>query len=136
MIEKINFTLVSPEKLLLTDLVDMVVLPGAAGDFGVLPRHAALISTLRPGLVTVYRGDKKQYVFVNSGFANVNEQSCLILGEDCEFVKDMDLKQLYAYAQELKKAIEVARTQKEIEGLKRIHELTLLKLDLVRKLVH
>lgn len=134
--EKVNFTLVSPEKLVLTDQVDMVVVPGVAGDFGVLPRHSALISTLRPGLVTIYRQDEKQYVFISSGFANVTESSCLVLGEDCEFVAEMNLQELEAYAQRLQEEIEIARTQKEIDELKKIHSLTLLKLDLIRKLVH
>jgi F-type H+-transporting ATPase subunit epsilon len=134
--EKVNFTLVSPEKLVLTDRVDMVVVPGSSGDFGVLPRHSALISTLRPGLVTIYRGDKKEFVFISAGFANVTEKSCLVLGEDCEFVADMNLEELEKYAQRLREEIEIARTQKEIDELKKIHGITLLKLDLIRKLVH
>ena len=78
MTDKVNLILVSPEKLVLTDQVDMVVVPGEAGDFGVLPRHAALISTLRPGLMTIHRNGKKQFVFISAGFANVNENTSSI----------------------------------------------------------
>jgi F-type H+-transporting ATPase subunit epsilon len=46
---KVAFELVSPERLLLSEEVDMVVVPGEEGDFGVLPRNAPLFSTLRPG---------------------------------------------------------------------------------------
>ena len=136
MTDKVNLIIVSPEKLVLTDQVDMVVVPGGAGDFGVLSRHAALISTLRPGLLTIYRQDKKQYVFISAGFANVTEQSCLVLGEDCEYVEDMNLAELTTYAQQLREEIEIARTQKEIDELRRIREITLLKLELVRRLIH
>jgi F-type H+-transporting ATPase subunit epsilon len=136
MTDKVNLILVSPEKLVLTDQVDMVVVPGEAGDFGVLPRHAALISTLRPGLMTIHRKDKKQFVFISAGFANVNENSCLVLGEDCEFVDEMNISELKSYAQRLKEEIEIARTEKEIEELKRVREITLLKLELVRRLIH
>ena len=54
MAEQVEFELVSPEKLLVSDPVDMVVVPGADGDFGVLPRHAPLLSTVRPGVISVY----------------------------------------------------------------------------------
>ncbi len=53
-----TFDLVSPEKLLLSEDVEMVVVPGAEGDFGVLIGHAPLISALRPGVIDTYAGDK------------------------------------------------------------------------------
>lgn len=134
--DKIHLTLVSPERLVLSDTVDMVVVPGENGEFGVLPKHAALISSLRPGLVTIYRGQEKQYVFVSGGFANVNEETCLVLAEDCELVNNMDLQELTAYAQRLKEEIEIARSEKEIEALKQVRAMTLLKMHLIEKLKH
>ena len=53
---KVAFELVSPERLLLSQEVDMVVVPGEEGDFGVLTRHAPMISTLRPGVIQVRIG--------------------------------------------------------------------------------
>ncbi len=53
MADKIQFDLVSPERLLLSEAVDMVTLPGTEGDFGVLPGHAPVLSTLKPGVVEV-----------------------------------------------------------------------------------
>ena len=47
--DKVGFELVSPERLLLSESVEMVVVPGSEGDFGVLPRHTPMISTVRPG---------------------------------------------------------------------------------------
>jgi F-type H+-transporting ATPase subunit epsilon len=131
----INFTLVSPERLVLAEKVDMVVIPGEAGDFGVLPNHAALISSLRPGLITVYTGATKRYIFVSHGFANVSEEGCVVLAEECEFVKDMSLDELKAHAQRLKEKIESARTEQEMQDLKRNHELVLLKMGFIQKLM-
>ncbi len=54
MADTVEFELVSPEKLLLSKAVEMVVVPGAEGDFGVLPRHAPFISAIRPGVIDVY----------------------------------------------------------------------------------
>ena len=51
-----HFELVSPERLLLSEMVEMVVIPGTEGNFGVLPGHAPLISTIRPGMIEVYEG--------------------------------------------------------------------------------
>ena len=52
--ERVEFELVTPERLVVSRGVDMVVVPGAEGDFGVLPRHTPMISTVRPGVVRVW----------------------------------------------------------------------------------
>jgi F-type H+-transporting ATPase subunit epsilon len=54
MADKLQFELVSPEKLLLSEPVGMVIVPGTEGNFGVLPGHALFISTVRPGVIDVY----------------------------------------------------------------------------------
>jgi len=70
MADKVEFELVSPERLLLSRSVDMVVVPGAEGDFGVLRGHAPLISTLRLGVIDVHdAGGVSDRIFVAGGFA-------------------------------------------------------------------
>lgn len=82
MAEQVEFELVSPEKLLVSDPVDMVVVPGAEGDFGVLPRHAPLLSTVRPGVISVYEGGAvTKRIFVAGGFAEVTPERCTVLAE-------------------------------------------------------
>jgi F-type H+-transporting ATPase subunit epsilon len=89
--DKVEFELVSPERLLLSQQVDMVVVPGAEGDFGVLPRHAPLIATLRPGIIRVFEGrDVKQRIFVAGGFAEVTPERCTVLAEEAVPVGDID----------------------------------------------
>jgi len=79
--KKVAFELVAPERLLASIEADMVVVPGAEGDFGVLPNHAPLMSLLRPGVIAVYQGDRvDQRLFVDGGFAEVNERGCTVLG--------------------------------------------------------
>ncbi|MGF1560621.1 MAG: ATP synthase F1 subunit epsilon [Geminicoccaceae bacterium] len=91
MADKVTFQLVSPERELASVQADMVVAPGAEGDFGVLPLHAPFISTLRPGVIAVYDGDTvtKRY-FVAGGFAEVNEQGIIVLAEDAQEVTEID----------------------------------------------
>ena len=76
---KVAFELVAPERLLASIDADMVVIPGADGDFGVLPNHAPLMSLLRPGVISVYQGDKiDRRLFVAGGFAEVRLRASLL----------------------------------------------------------
>ena len=91
MAEPFQFELVSPERLLVSEPVDMVVVPGAEGDFGVLPRHAPLISTLRPGVIRIFEGRTvKNRIFVAGGFAEVTAERCTVLAEEALPVGDID----------------------------------------------
>lgn len=83
MAETVAFELVSPEELLLSEDVAMVVVPGEEGDFGVLPRHAPLISSVRPGVISVYKQRQavSERIFVAGGFAEVTPERCTVLAE-------------------------------------------------------
>ena len=85
------FELVSPEKLVMSKNVSMVVVPGAEGFFGVLPRHDSMLSTLAPGVINVYEGDNvTDSLFVVNGFAEVTEERCTVLAEEVIPVHDID----------------------------------------------
>ncbi len=89
---KVAFELVSPERLLASEEVDMVVAPGADGDFGVMPSHSPLMSLLRPGVIEIYEGSSvSQRIFVGGGFAEVNEKGCIVLAEEAMPVADIDV---------------------------------------------
>ena len=81
--DQVQFELVTPERLLLSQPVDMVVVPGTEGNFGVLPGHALLISTIRPGTIEVYEGQSvTQRIFVAGGFAEVTPERCTVLADE------------------------------------------------------
>ncbi len=87
----VQFELVSPEKLLLSEEVEMVVVPGAEGDFGVLPGHSPLISTVRPGVIHVFEaGSVKTRIFVAGGFAEVTTARCTVLAEEAVPLDEID----------------------------------------------
>ncbi|MBN35956.1 MAG: F0F1 ATP synthase subunit epsilon [Rhodospirillaceae bacterium] len=91
MADKVNFELVSPERLMVSDAFDMVVIPGGDGDFGVLPDHAPLISTIRAGVIAIHEGGNVAHrVFVGGGFAEVLPDRCTVLAEDAVMVADID----------------------------------------------
>src|SRR5229473_3008905 len=91
MADKVQFELVSPEKLILSEPVDMVVVPGSEGNFGVLAGHSLLISTVRPGVIDVYEGSAiTERIFVAGGFAEVTPDRCTVLADEAVAVKDLD----------------------------------------------
>lgn len=102
---KIGFELVSPEQLLMSEDVEMVLVPGAEGDFGVLARHAPLISSLRPGVVGICRKGRQpeERYFVAGGFAEVTGERCTVLAEHPIELSTMDRGEV---EQELKNARE------------------------------
>lgn len=90
-----QFELVSPERILVSEKAAMVVIPGEEGDFGVLPFHAPVLSSIRPGVVSVTGIDGTQKrIFVAGGFADVNDNHCALLAEEAVNVQDLDRAKL------------------------------------------
>ena len=99
----ISFDLVSPENLIFNDEVGMIIVPGKDGDFGVLPGHSKVMSSLRPGRVMVY-GEGKNLLksfFVSGGFAEVNPEKCIVLAESVDEVNALDKSSIEKEIQEL-----------------------------------
>jgi F-type H+-transporting ATPase subunit epsilon len=91
MAERVQFELVTPERLLLSEMVEMVVVPGTEGNFGVLPGHAPLISSIRPGTIDVYEGQRiTRRIFVVSGIAEVTPERCTVLADDALSPDELD----------------------------------------------
>jgi F-type H+-transporting ATPase subunit epsilon len=79
----LHFELVTPEKLIMSEEVHMVVVPGTEGEFGVMAGHAPFMSTLRDGELAVYRtaGATPEKITVSGGFAEVGEAGLTVLAE-------------------------------------------------------
>ena len=99
----ISFDLVSPENLIFNDEVGMIIVPGKDGDFGVLPGHSKVMSSLRPGRVMVY-GEGKNLLkafFVSGGFAEVNREKCIVLAESVDEINELEKATIEKEIQEL-----------------------------------
>lgn len=95
MADKLHFELVSPERLLMSRDVDMVVVPGGDGDFGVLTGHAPVVSTLRTGILEVHNdGSEPDRLLVRGGFAEVNPEGLTILAEEATPLAEVDREAL------------------------------------------
>lgn len=104
MADKLHFDLVSPERLLLSENVDMVTVPGKEGDFSVLAGHAPAMATLRPGVINVDEaGQPQRRIFVRGGFAEVTPAGLTVLAEHTIPLEELDVAKLDAeigYAEE------------------------------------
>ncbi len=90
MAETFQFELVSPERLLLSEEVEQVVVPGSEGDFTMLPRHAPLLTALRPGLLEIGAGSGRRRFFVRGGFAEVSPAGLTVLASTAIDLEDLD----------------------------------------------
>ncbi|KAA0581759.1 F0F1 ATP synthase subunit epsilon [Azospirillum sp. Sh1] len=114
MADKVEFELVSPEKLLKSQPVDMVVVPGSEGDFGVLAGHSPMISTVRPGVIDVYEGDRVvDRVFVAGGFAEVTEARCTVLAEEAVALTDLDRATVEKQIKDLSEDVDDSKSDAE-----------------------
>lgn len=120
MAEKVNFELVSPQSLLMSEAVDMVVVPGAEGDFGIIAEHAPVISTVRPGTITVYQENSvSDRIFVAGGFAEVTAERCTVLAEEAERLDEIDRTAVEGQMRDLREDLGMAQSDEEralIEG--------------------
>ncbi len=97
----LHLEFISPENVLFSGDVDQVDLPGAEGDMGILAGHAPLVTTLRPGIVTIYREGRREAVVVIGGFAEVGPAGLTVLADRAMARDSVDLAVL---ASEIKDA--------------------------------
>jgi F-type H+-transporting ATPase subunit epsilon len=117
MADKIHFDLVSPERLLLSEDVDMVTLPGTEGYFGVLAGHAPVISSLRPGVIEVTGGETPGLrLFIRGGFAEVDGKKVTVLAEDAIPMADFNLAALDQRIADAEEDLTAAKTDAERAG--------------------
>ena len=82
--------IVSPEKLLLSKEVEMVVIPASEGDIGVLPNHSPMIVLLRGGTIAIYEGGQvTSRLFVTGGFAEITQERCTVLADEAVPAEDL-----------------------------------------------
>ncbi len=109
MADTFSFDLVSPARLLASEEAEMVVVPGGDGDFGILPGHAPLLSTVRPGVLDIYENDAvRDRVFVAGGFAEVADGRLTVLAEEAMAVSDIDRGEAEARLAAAREALEGA----------------------------
>jgi F-type H+-transporting ATPase subunit epsilon len=117
MAEMVEFELVSPEEVLVTQLVDMVVVQGGDGDYGVLGGHVPMITTVRPGAISVFEENHViDRIFVTGGFAEVTGERITILVEKAVKVEKLDRAAVEQDIKNFAEDLEDAKTDEEKEA--------------------
>jgi F-type H+-transporting ATPase subunit epsilon len=118
------FELVSPVRLVFSGDVEQVDVPGAEGDFGVLAGHAPFVSTLRPGVLTIYESGGAKRYFVREGFAEVNAKGLTVLAETAVPAEELDREALASAIKDAEQLVSDAKDEearwKAVETVERL----------------
>lgn len=112
MADKLQLEVVTPERAVLNETVDDVVLPGDLGQMNILPGHLPLLTLLDVGPLVIRQGGKERFFFIESGYAEISDDKVTVLTESCEGVNEIDV------------ALARARLEETIEELGRLEELS------------
>lgn len=103
----IRLEIITAERQVLADDVNVVVAPGIEGELGILPHHAPLMTMLRPGELLIRKGSEETYMSVSGGFLEIRPDKIIILADACERAEEIDIER----AEEAKRrAEEVLKT--------------------------
>lgn len=132
---KLAFELVSPEELVVSENVEMVVCPGALGEFGVLYRHAPMIAALKPGVLGIcHQGrDLDTRYFVAGGFADVTGERCTVLAEHPIDVSTIDRGEVETALKNARDDLADAKSDRERKTAQQRIDLNEAKLRALRR---
>jgi len=129
---ELHFEFVSPESVLFSGEVDQVDLPGAEGDMGILAGHAPLVTALRPGIITIFRGAAREAVVVIGGFAEVSPAGLTVLADRAMARDDFDMASLAADIKDTEEDVADASDEAQRDRLaRRLDQLKSLQAALV-----
>jgi len=92
MADTIHLDILTPEKVVFSDSIETVTAPGSLGEFGVLPGHAALVTTLETGEVAIKKDNREYWLAISGGFAEAGNDKVTILAEAAELAQEIDIK--------------------------------------------
>ena len=117
--EKLNLEVVSPEKLILSKSVDMVTISGTEGDFGVLPGHAPIVSSIRPGILEIESNKEIQKMFIGGGFIEVLLDKVSILATEVFSSEDINISECENKINEYNVKIGLSETELDKESMQK-----------------
>ncbi len=101
----LNLEIVTPEKKVLSDTVDSVTVPTASGEVGIMSNHAPLISSLKPGILTVNKSGATEKMVVSGGFIEVSSNKVSVLTDIAEKAEEIDVEAARAEKSEVEKIL-------------------------------
>ena len=137
MAEKLKLEMVTPYKRVLSVEVDEVTAPGAVGEFGVLPDHTSLLTTLKVGELTYKQGNETFHVAVNWGYVEVEDNVMTVLVETAEPADQIDLERAKAALARAEEALKkLTDEDKEFKIMAAALERAVIRVQVAGKTVH
>jgi F-type H+-transporting ATPase subunit epsilon len=137
MAEKLKLEMVTPYKRVLSEEVDEVTAPGTVGEFGVLPDHTSLLTTLKVGELTYKQGDETFHVAVNWGYVEVEDNVMTVLVETAEPADQIDVERANAALSRAEEALKKLTSEdKEFKIMECALERALIRVQVASKKVH
>lgn len=127
MADKLQFSLVSPERELFNGEVDQVDVPGSEGDFGVLPLHAPFMAAIRTGAITVFNDGAQTKYMIQGGFADVTPDGLTVLAERATPLEDVDAESLAAEIASAEQALNDAKGDAKLDAAQHLDGLKSLQ---------
>ena len=137
MAEKIKLEMVTPYKRVLSEEVDEVTAPGSVGEFGVLPDHTSLLTTLKVGELTYKQGNETFHVAVNWGYVEVEDNVMTVLVETAEPADQIDVERAKAALERAEEALKkLSSEDKEFKLMEAALERALIRVQVASKKLH
>jgi F-type H+-transporting ATPase subunit epsilon len=137
MADKLKLEMVTPYKRVLSEEVDEVTAPGTVGEFGVLPDHTSLLTTLKVGELTYKQGDETFHVAVNWGYVEVEDNVMTVLVETAEPADQIDVERANAALSRAEEALKKLTSEdKEFKIMECALERALIRVQVASKKVH
>jgi F-type H+-transporting ATPase subunit epsilon len=131
MADKIQLEVVTPERRVLAESVDMVTVPGLGGELGILPGHTPLISQLQTGVLTYAQDGKNQQLHVSGGFVEVRDDHVAVLAEVAERPEEIDAARARLSRERLEKQLNAwSGTEEDFEVARAKLERSVVRLQL------
>ena len=112
----LSLEVVTPDKSVVSDEAQIVVAPGAYGEFGVLPGHTTFLTTLKIGMIRYKdQGGNERIIFVNGGFAEVMLDTVTVLAESAERRRDIDVERAKAALKRAEQRLAEASKREDID---------------------
>jgi len=124
---KFNFELVTPEKILVSEEIESVCIPGVEGDMTVLPNHSAVATAIRPGYLEVKDSDKVETYFLSGGFVEISQKEVLVLAEKASLASEVSGEILTELIEKTERALGHASELQKCVLSKKLNDLTSIK---------
>ena len=130
----IRLEVVTPEKMVFSDDVDLILAWGVEGQLGILPHHAPLMTILQPGDLVFRKAGKEESLTISGGFLEVRPDKVVVLADACERAEEIDVARAEAAKQRAQEALKTAATEVDVAAAEAALRRSLARIRAVEKI--